>query len=553
SLPQVTEDTYYSVEVTAVTSDGKLARGSGSIRADLDQVDPITVSGRFEEADGTPAANDTIVLRPESGDAYDFLTTTNETGAYSIDAWPDRAHSIGYYQFNVSENKSTEPRFPRDGSVDIYAATYFSSSTDYTFSDSVPNGSVLDVTIVDENQTPVKNASVRYRHHNGEAYTDWYELTNDAGKVASSSDGTGLEVTGNVTIEVEPPENSTRFANTTITENVTVTDDTSFNITLPNGTSDTTTPSVDITQYEVVEDNGTVMVELSADDQLENITVEATNTSTGAVVNELNRSNFTASQTSSGVTYRANISSLDDGQYNVTLVDADGFDAPVNGLPLTRTVDVTRPIEGVSLTLVPRVASGDVRSNLTVALVADGFDDGVGTFEVNTSIANSSIASIESVNVTGSPEGSDIQYGPNGSSVNVAAFGMDTNQTGPVTIAEFTVRIESEGSTELTLSDPVVGSENASQYNLSSVGDTSISGANVTPVGDFTSPPADIDGDGQYMDINGDGEVTVSDVQAMFTHRESDVFENNVDKFDYTGNGEVNIVDIQRLFVTASA
>lgn len=551
TLPQVTEDTHYRVEVTAVTSSGNISSASGYIRSDLDNVDPITISGTIQEADGTPATNDTIFVHTESGSTYQSITRTNATGAYSIPAWPDREHDVGYYQSKLSNN-STEPVFPRDGSVDMYAITNVSSSSDEVVSTQVPNGSVLDVRVVDENGTPVENASLFYWHTNGPAQTGWLVNTSADGRLNSSDDGTGLEVTGNVTVAVEPPENSTRFADTTITRNVTVTNDTSFNVTLPNNTSETT--GVNLTQFNVTEDNGTVAIELGADDALENISVEVSNSSSDAVVAQLNRSNFTAYQSSNGMTYRANLTSLTNGQYNVTLVEAASADGSADGLPLTRSVEVLDPAnQSVSLSLVPQPASGAVGSNVTVALVADGIDDGVGAFEANVSMTNDSVATISTVHVAGSPGETDVVYGENNTSVSVAAFGMDTNQTGPVTVAELDVTLEAQGRTNVTLTDTVLSSENASEYNVSTVSGTSVSGTNMSAIGNLSAPPADIDGDGLYMDINGDGNVSVSDVQAMFAHRNSEVLRNNVDKFDYTGNGDVNIVDIQRLFVEATA
>jgi hypothetical protein len=69
-------------------------------------------------------------------------------------------------------------------------------------------------------------------------------------------------------------------------------------------------------------------------------------------------------------------------------------------------------------------------------------------------------------------------------------------------------------------------------------------------VGD--APPRDPDDDGRCEDVDGDGEVDVVDVQALFAHRESGVVQSNPRAFDFsdppTGDGEVNVVDVQALF-----
>jgi PKD repeat protein len=72
------------------------------------------------------------------------------------------------------------------------------------------------------------------------------------------------------------------------------------------------------------------------------------------------------------------------------------------------------------------------------------------------------------------------------------------------------------------------------------------------PIGDFQNAPTDPDGDGLYEDVNGNGEVTLTDVQALFVNRESTVVQENEEAFDFNDNGEFNLVDVQRLFVTIS-
>ncbi|MFB6187318.1 MAG: dockerin type I domain-containing protein, partial [Halobacteriaceae archaeon] len=64
----------------------------------------------------------------------------------------------------------------------------------------------------------------------------------------------------------------------------------------------------------------------------------------------------------------------------------------------------------------------------------------------------------------------------------------------------------------------------------------------------FTNEPKDLDNDGLYEDVNGDGTVNIVDVQAMFAHLGSNVIQNNPSAFDYNNDGDVDIVDVQKLF-----
>jgi PKD repeat protein len=62
--------------------------------------------------------------------------------------------------------------------------------------------------------------------------------------------------------------------------------------------------------------------------------------------------------------------------------------------------------------------------------------------------------------------------------------------------------------------------------------------------------PTDPDGDGLYEDINGDGELTVGDVQMLLTHRDTDVVRANAEFFNFSGTdpGMVTTADIEALY-----
>ncbi|WP_244877441.1 dockerin type I domain-containing protein [Haloferax prahovense] len=117
----------------------------------------------------------------------------------------------------------------------------------------------------------------------------------------------------------------------------------------------------------------------------------------------------------------------------------------------------------------------------------------------------------------------------------------------------YTTRYIDTAAGEYTL-DVSASDDTGTQATLDrslTVGDESTA-PTVDPVGDFESPPTDPDGDGVYEDVNGDGTVTVTDVQALFTHRDSEAVTEQSERFDVTGNGVFNIVDVQRLFYTTT-
>jgi hypothetical protein len=70
----------------------------------------------------------------------------------------------------------------------------------------------------------------------------------------------------------------------------------------------------------------------------------------------------------------------------------------------------------------------------------------------------------------------------------------------------------------------------------------------IEPVSDFESPPTDVDGDGLSEDINGDGQLTQDDAQALYDNLDDSSVQNNADAFDFNGDGGVTQADAQALY-----
>ena len=70
----------------------------------------------------------------------------------------------------------------------------------------------------------------------------------------------------------------------------------------------------------------------------------------------------------------------------------------------------------------------------------------------------------------------------------------------------------------------------------------------VPPVADAFRPPRDPDADSLFEDVNGDGNVTVTDVQDLFAARDSETVRTHVENFDFDDDGDVDVVDVQALF-----
>lgn len=79
-------------------------------------------------------------------------------------------------------------------------------------------------------------------------------------------------------------------------------------------------------------------------------------------------------------------------------------------------------------------------------------------------------------------------------------------------------------------------------------GNASLSRTQTITISDVPLTPQDVDNDGLYEDVNGDGAFNIADVQALFSNLDSDDVQQNPEAFDFNGDGGVNISDVQTLF-----
>ncbi|MEZ3118124.1 PQQ-binding-like beta-propeller repeat protein [Halobaculum sp. MBLA0147] len=77
--------------------------------------------------------------------------------------------------------------------------------------------------------------------------------------------------------------------------------------------------------------------------------------------------------------------------------------------------------------------------------------------------------------------------------------------------------------------------------------DTTPDAPDVTGDGNVATDP---DGDGLFEDVNGDGEFSVVDVQALFANLDSAAVQDNPELFDFNGDGQVDVTDVQALFAS---
>jgi hypothetical protein len=84
----------------------------------------------------------------------------------------------------------------------------------------------------------------------------------------------------------------------------------------------------------------------------------------------------------------------------------------------------------------------------------------------------------------------------------------------------------------------------AAGYGSGPFGDTD----RPSPVGPADAAPTDPDGDGVYEDVDGDGELTVADVQVLYAALDSAAVQEDPRRFDVDGDGDADRADALALF-----
>jgi len=190
----------------------------------------------------------------------------------------------------------------------------------------------------------------------------------------------------------------------------------------------------------------------------------------------------------------------------------------------------------------------------TLDLVVENAEGGIRSYAVTIEVPETDLLTVEDVTLAGDPVQQSVDIRPDGSRATVeAGMGGNAHGAGDVRIAEVTLHTRGEGSVPVALPEVVVVDDAAAvPYDIASVDGAAVTvaeGVGPPPVVG-TDPPRDLDGDGLYRDINGDGEFTISDVQAFFDHRREDVVLNNAEYFNFAGGDppDVSLADVQALF-----
>lgn len=163
------------------------------------------------------------------------------------------------------------------------------------------------------------------------------------------------------------------------------------------------------------------------------------------------------------------------------------------------------------------------------------------TFNVSYTVNSTTVLTGEDVMVTatvkntGNVSGSTtVKFYADGSEISNASLTVGTGNT--TTVSE-------------TMSFSKVGTSTVTVNNLAATTLTVEEPEPVAPAIVEGRPAQDLDGDGAYEDINGDGVADVIDVNALFQHRNSPAVQGNATLFDFNGDNIFDITDINKLFL----
>ncbi|WP_152422965.1 dockerin type I domain-containing protein [Halorubrum kocurii] len=216
---------------------------------------------------------------------------------------------------------------------------------------------------------------------------------------------------------------------------------------------------------------------------------------------------------------------------------------------LTITQNPQEPPTNATVSLEPDSLQVPPNETTTTNISIENTDQ-IGAYAFSASLDNDSSAQITDVQLGGDPGQSSTDISESGQQVEVQAALADVDVADGAPIATLSIRGSVAGATNLTVNVSDASDLEGNPYPFDSRTTTvpvtvQAGPGDVTGNGDAATDP---DGDGIYEDVNGDGSVTVTDVQALFAAVSEGSIQSDETAFDYNGDGAVTVTDVQALF-----
>ncbi|WP_152422963.1 dockerin type I domain-containing protein [Halorubrum kocurii] len=176
--------------------------------------------------------------------------------------------------------------------------------------------------------------------------------------------------------------------------------------------------------------------------------------------------------------------------------------------------------------------------------------DQIGAYAFSASLDDTTAAQITAVQLGGDPGQSSTDISETGQQAEVQAALANVDAADSAPIATLSIQGGVPSPTNLTINVSDASDLEGNPYSFDSRTATApvtvqAGPGDVTGNGDAATDP---DGDGIYEDVNGDGSVTVTDVQALFAAVSDGSVQSDQAAFDYNNDGSVTVTDVQALF-----
>jgi hypothetical protein len=235
-----------------------------------------------------------------------------------------------------------------------------------------------------------------------------------------------------------------------------------------------------------------------------------------------------------------NVYVMDDGR---VLCCEDGFGGPARSYP-NDGLYVYQPNVSVD------VESVAVENGATerIDVLASSLPEGVSGARLTVSVSNPEVATITGVSFPESLSPTESDVSDDGSSATVRFADVEQNvQAGlmDVAVASLDVRADNTGTTDIVVEVQQMDDDSGNAIEAEGRSGIYVTGPPTVTGG---NAPTDVDGDGLYEDINGNGRLEYDDIVALFSNFDAQSVRLNDSAYDFNENGRLDFGDIVELY-----
>jgi outer membrane protein assembly factor BamB len=232
----------------------------------------------------------------------------------------------------------------------------------------------------------------------------------------------------------------------------------------------------------------------------------------------------------------------DAGTYNVslTVTNAEGSDTETK----TDYINCTLPF----FSFMPEEASVAENGTTEIVITVDYLPEGLAGYNLTLDIDDPTVAEIVAIEYPGWANLTENSSLPGTSIYLKVLDGNSQIEAGAtnVVLATLTVKGKETGNTSFILGVDRLDNDNGDE--IEAILESGTLEVTMVAIPGQTASPQDLDGDGFYEDLSGDGSLSFVDVELFF--HQMDWIEDNtqIEDFDLNGNGRIDFADIVDLF-----